>query len=150
GFPGVCLPPVPPERALWSSALSSAEDRRHFARKRAQLLQYFLQAIADHPFLRADHALLYFVDETRAPVFQPDQVSIGGGIGGVAGGGGPSSAGPRGRSASASGRGGGGGPVASQALVVKSKSKPRSSVKGSKRATLKRVTSFKPRQRHQP
>ena len=54
-FRGACIPPAPPEKMLGST---TTED---FITKRMHLLESFLQAIVDNPFLRTDTCFNLFI-----------------------------------------------------------------------------------------
>ena len=57
-FRGACIPPVPPEKMMGSTN----ED---FITKRMHLLEYFLQAIVENPFLRTDTTFDLFISRNE-------------------------------------------------------------------------------------
>jgi len=59
-FRGACIPPVPPEKMIGS-------NNEDFITKRMHLLEYFLHAIGENPFLRKDTVFDLFI--TRAEEF---------------------------------------------------------------------------------
>jgi hypothetical protein len=57
-FRGACIPPVPEEKAMGAT-------KEEFVLKRMHLLEYFLQAIVENPFLRTDVTFDLFISRTE-------------------------------------------------------------------------------------